>query len=82
MKTILIIPGRKSCCNADGATEGSNASVAFTPEFGDCGGWEADNCSLSHNSEQLVFQKPTFEFLRSYVTRVFRTTIPIQTKMV
>lgn len=77
----LIIPGCKSFGNEDGAGEGANASVEFAPsDIGDSDGGEADICSLSHNSEQLVFQKPTFEFSRSYNTRVFRTTIPIETK--
>lgn len=36
--------------------------------------------SLSHNSEQLVFQKPIFEFSRSYITRVLRAMIPFINK--
>lgn len=43
---------------------------------GICGG-APDIWSLSHNSEQLVFQKPIFECSRSYITRVLRTIIPI-----
>jgi hypothetical protein len=44
------------------------------------GGGAPSTLSLSHNSEQLVFQKPIFEFSRSYKTRVFRTTIPVTNK--
>lgn len=41
-------------------------------------GGEPDMWSLSHNSEQLVFQKPIFECPRSYITSVLRTMMPVQ----
>ena len=39
---------------------------------------ELGRWNFSHISEQLVFQKPIFMCSRSYVTRVFRTIIPVQ----
>ena len=75
----LIIPGGTLCCDTDGATEGSTDLVEFVASvFGGIGGGALDICSLSHNSAQLVFQKPIFVCSRSYKTRVFRTTIPVQ----
>lgn len=77
-----MIPGVTLCCDTDGATEGSNDLVEFLSSvFGAIGGGATDICSLSHNSAQSVFQKPIFVFSRSYITRVFRTTMPMQTKM-
>jgi len=83
LKQKLLIPSGKLYCDGegDGATEGSNALVKFVPsDFGDKGGGASETCSLFHNSEQLVFQKPIFVCSRSYITRVLRTTIPTQIK--
>lgn len=72
-----MIPGGIPCCEIDGATEGPTDLVEFIASvFGNVGGGVMDICSLSHNSAQLVFQKPIFVCSRSYITRVFRTTIP------
>lgn len=73
-----MIPGGTLCCGIDGATEGSNDLVEF---FTSVFGGAMDICSLSHNSAQLVFQKPIFVCSRSYITRVFLTMIPMQTKI-
>lgn len=46
------------------------------------GGGALDAPSLSHSSEQLVFQKPILSCSRSYVTSVLRTTIPVVKKII
>lgn len=76
-----MIPAGILCCETDGVAEGPTDLVEFIASvFGSTGGGAMDICSLSHNSAQLVFQKPIFVCSRSYITRVFRTMIPTQKK--
>lgn len=60
-----------------GASSGAMPAFELASSPPEGSGDEADETrSLSHNTEQLVFQKPIFSCSRSYVTSVFCTTIP------
>lgn len=80
IETITYIPGALASGGSVGASIGAILMVQFTSYVlagsGEGVGVE-DNWSLSHNSEQLVFQKPIFLCSRSYVTSVFRTIIAV-----
>lgn len=78
-----VIPRIISGESPTGIAAGGNTAEDFglstveNPAGDSAGGCAPVALSLSHNSEQLVFQKPIFSCSRSYVTKVLRTTIPV-----
>lgn len=77
-KCSQLIPGRTSFVGPLGATTGGVPKDEFLlSEAEGIGVDESLARSLSHNSEQLVFQNPIFWCSRSYITRVLRTITPV-----
>lgn len=77
MQVICHAPGRTFAGDPRGADAGGIFRlVSLLWETEGAGAGAPDIFTLLHNSEQLVFKKPILSLSRSYVTKVFRTTIP------